>query len=147
MFPLPLTITISPSGQLRHGLLGLHGISLAAIWLAYWPVPLQALLSLILLASTGWQLRPAQPVLLRCHRNGQLALKKTDTWTPFILDRQQTVMPGLALLHYRPAGSRRSQRLPVLADSLPPEDFRRLRVWLRWVARPEGQTKGLDTRT
>jgi toxin CptA len=136
MFPLPLTLIIRPSRQLLLGLVGLHGMALAASWLAHWPMPFQVLLSMVLLASASFHLRPRQTVILRCQRDGQLAIQADNTWVPVTPTYAQVLLPFLTLLRYRFDDKAPALHLLVLPDCLTPEDFRRLRVWLRWKAKP-----------
>ncbi|MDB5810021.1 MAG: hypothetical protein JWN94_2143 [Betaproteobacteria bacterium] len=42
------------------------------------------------------------------------------------------VTPYLTLLNYRPRGNRLARHIALLPDSLHPDDFRKLRVWLQW---------------
>ena len=44
------------------------------------------------------------------------------------------VAPWLTIIHWRPAGCRFDRTIVVLPDMLAPDDFRRLRVLLRWAA-------------
>ena len=48
------------------------------------------------------------------------------------LQPQTVVLPFLVVLLYRQASIRRLQALLILSDSLSAEDFRYLRIWLRW---------------
>jgi len=48
------------------------------------------------------------------------------------LQPQTVVLPFLVVLLYRQASRRRLQALLILSDSLSSEDFRYLRIWLRW---------------
>lgn len=43
------------------------------------------------------------------------------------------VAPWLTIVIWRPEGARLDRAVLVLPDMLPKEDFRRLRVWLRWA--------------
>lgn len=140
MFPLPLTLIVAPSKRLRHILIGLHAVALAAILHIDWPTHLQALFCLVLLASTAWRLRSMAPILLRCQENNQLAFQNNGEWTPAALFRQQTVVPGIVLLRYHLHENGPVWCHAIFPDSLPVGDFRRLRVWLRWMTKPEYPT-------
>lgn len=135
MFPLPLTITVAPSRYLPWGLMVLHGLALAAAWLAQLPMPVKIALSLLLLASAGMNfLRRAAPVRLRCDKDGQLSLHAHGAWHPLTLAAPPVLLPVLTILRLRRA-DQKTRSLLILPDSLPEEDFRRLRVWLRWIHR------------
>jgi hypothetical protein len=60
-------------------------------------------------------------------RDGNVGSAETLTLQP-----QTVVLPFLVVLLYRQASRRRVQALLVLSDSLSAEDFRYLRVWVRW---------------
>lgn len=140
MFPLPLTITVAPSGYLLWGLLALHGLALAAAWLAQLPMPVKIALSALLITSASWRLgRRGTPVRLRCDKDGQLSLHADDAWRPVTLAAPPVLLPVLTILRPRMA-DRKTRPLLILPDSLPEEDFRRLRVWLRWM--PPARQRG-----
>jgi hypothetical protein len=137
MFPLPLTITIAPSQRLRFGVLGLHGIAMMATWMAQLPAQAQVLLCVFLVASAGWHLMPGKSIALRCHKDGQFSIHTGEAWTPVEITLPRTWLPALTLLNFRANGDRRTRHLLILPDSLAEEDFRRLRVWLRWMTKPD----------
>lgn len=135
MFPLPLTITVAPSRYLPWGLLAPHSLALGAAWQAQLPISVKIALSLLLLASTSMNFRRrAAPVGLRCDKDGQLTLHDHGEWHPLTLAATPVLLPVLTLLRLRRAGQK-TRSLLILPDSLPEEDFRRLRVWLRWIRR------------
>lgn len=43
------------------------------------------------------------------------------------------VAPWLTIVRWRPGGARFDASIVLLPDMLPAEDFRRVRVWLRWA--------------
>lgn len=132
MFPLPLVVGIAPSRQLRAALGMLHLLAAVAVLLADLPPPWQAAAIVALGASllSHWR-RTAPPLVLRGKADGTLELRRDGEWLPVELAASSTVLPVLTVLHLKTGESRR--HVVVLPDSLPPEDFRRLRVWLRWL--------------
>ena len=46
------------------------------------------------------------------------------------------VAPWLTVIRWRPAGARFDRTIPILPDMLSQEDFRRLRIMLRWSRAP-----------
>lgn len=136
MFPLPLLVTVTPSRRLRLGILVLLAIAMAAAWLAQLSTPWQTLLSLALVASAWRHLKQGKAVTLRCDKAGRLSVNTDGKWSPLELVHPQILLPTVTLLRYRPAGNNWSKSLLVLPDGLPQEDYRRLRVWLRWMAKP-----------
>jgi len=132
MYPLPLVVTLKPSRRLRQGLLALHLLAAAAVLLADLPPLWQAGLLPVLGVSLLWHARrAAPPLVLRGKADGSLEVRRDDEWRPLELAPSSTVLPLLTVLHFKEADARR--HLVILPDSLPPEDFRRLRVWLRWL--------------
>jgi hypothetical protein len=133
MFPLPLNVTLEPSRQLRWGLVGLHLLAGAALWLADLPLAGQGAGTGVLALSLVRHLRPQQTLTLRCGRRGELALRQGETWQPLARFEAPLVLPGLALLRYQAGADKGAESRVILPDCLPPEDFRRLRVWLKWL--------------
>lgn len=132
MFPLPLVVTLAPSRVLRVLLWLLHGLAAVAVLIADLPPLWQAGLLLALGGSLLWHARQTTPPLvLRGKADGSLERRSDDTWLRVELSASSTVLPRLTVLHIKEQGSRR--HLVILPDSLPAEDFRRLRVWLRWL--------------
>ncbi len=65
-------------------------------------------------------------------------------WREYDVLGSTYVTPCLTILNLREPGNRRTRRIALLPDSLHAEDFRKLRVWLRWKednAESEGAAK------
>lgn len=133
-----LTLTIRPSRWYARAALGLHLLAGGAVWLAdlHWVARLAALAAIG--TSLAMSMRPRAGVDLRCQSDGHLAVRRGDDWVPAGLLPDSTVLSWLAVLRYRLPGARGTDALVVLPDSLPADDFRHLRVWLRWRAKVEG---------
>jgi toxin CptA len=141
--PSTLRLKLRPSWRLAALLLVLHGAALGALWLLTFP--LWARLSVIaaLVASLVHALRDralllggAAVVELDCGEDGALGFVQRDgTCLDAEVLPASAVHAGAVLLRVRAAGERRARSIVVLADSLEPEDFRLLRVWLRWRRR------------
>lgn len=69
---------------------------------------------------------------LRCGADGHFEVQAGDEWLDAELSPETVVWPWLVVLHYRLAGAHRPVARVILPDSLDEEDFRRLRVWLKW---------------
>ncbi|HNQ04740.1 MAG TPA: hypothetical protein PKH69_09015 [Thiobacillaceae bacterium] len=132
MFPLPLVITVGPSTRLRLLLTGLHLLAAMALWLAALPLALQTSGSLLLALGLARHLRGAHGVTLRGNEKGQLEIRAGQTWHALHDTRVHLLSPGLTLLRFENPGNARARNLLVLPDSMPAEDYRRLRVWLQW---------------
>lgn len=129
-----LILRVRPSRRYRwaHGVA--HLLAAVALGWAALPLTVQCLGLLALAGHLLWRRLPGER-RLRCGDDGQLAVASGDTWQSVTLCPDSQVLPWLIVLRYRPAQARYARTLPILGDSLPPEDFRRLRVWLRWRAR------------
>lgn len=159
MFPWPLNLAIAPSKRLRHALLGLNGLAIAALWLTQMPTPAQALANLFIAGSAMRLWHPKEYLIaLRCGKDAVISMRAGPTthpwasdaplpgeaaggppeqadWAPLQLAGPPLLLAGAAILRMRIPGRRRASSLLILPDSLPEQDFRRLRVWLRWRAR------------
>lgn len=135
----PLTFTIAPSRRLRLAVVAVHalaGLAVARADLAGW---LAALLTMAIVASLAWSLRPAVPVILQCRPDGALSLLAGEDWQAVELLPDSVVLAWLVLLRYRKAAGARPTTVVVMPDCLDADAFRRLRVWLRWRAMVSGR--------
>lgn len=144
MSAFPLRLTPAPSRCLGIALAAAHSAAAMLLWAA--PAPAWAWISgtALLGASFGYHwLRHARLRLPRSvaaleltrEREAELrcefALRDGRRITGRVLG-SSVALPWLVVLAVRPEGSRLSRHLALLPDSLPPEDFRALRVALRW---------------
>lgn len=133
-------VRIRPSRLQRLVLVGVALLAVTAIALADLPPAgiLAAALFTALVTWLAWR-RPAV-VALRLNGDGNLELRAAgQDWQPASLIPHSSVTPWLCVLAYRSNG--RTQSLALYPDSLHPDDFRHLRVWLRWQARVEGDER------
>ncbi len=132
----PITIGLHRSSFLGRALLLVHAVALGTVLGVPWPPALQGAVAvgLGLSAWVGWR-RCAPPVsTLRLLADGRLEVQAASR-APVVaadLAPYAVVHPWLTVLRLRVEG--RGLTLIVVADSLLPDDFRRLRVWLRWRA-------------
>ena len=106
----------------------------------------QLVLSVVLIFSL-WRSGPAaDPVILRCCPDGGLEVRDGPEWGKVQVHPQSTVLPWLVVLRYRPQAGQRWRAWVILADSLPAEDFRRLRVWLKWLCAKSMQPAQVEGR-
>ncbi|HXZ54608.1 MAG TPA: protein YgfX [Burkholderiales bacterium] len=132
-----LRLDLRPSRRLIGILAVLHFLALAAAsmglggWLRFgvWA---------LLLASLGRSLAQAllrtanQPVSLELREDGRASWKnRNGNWREGRLGESHFVSAALAIVGLKDAYGR-STRVVLMPDSVPSEDFRRLRVWLRW---------------
>lgn len=128
-----LSCTIHVSRRLVTLVLGLHGLAALGVVSADIDWPLQLAGLGLIAGSAILTLRQRPPVRLRCLADGSLLVAEpTADWQPVELLPGSLVSPMCTVLRLRVDGHARS--VVVLADSLDGEDYRRLRVWLRWRA-------------
>ena len=143
-----LTLRLRPSRQLKW-LLGVsHTIAGIACWLAPVAWWLSLGLSLAVMASLGHSLyrvsRAWNGVELRPDGTAMVE-DRQGRWSGARILGSSFVSPVLTILNLAVAGAWLPRSLVVAPDALPPEEFRRLRVWLRWrgaraeVARADNQ--------
>lgn len=135
MFPLPLVVTIRPSRWLRFTVVALHLTGGLALWLADIPVPARIVGILLLAASLLMYARSGAEATLRGSAYGKLEIRRNDAWNEVHQVSYRLALPLIAILQIQLAGDSRPYHLVVLEDSLSPEDFRRLRVWMEWVGK------------
>ena len=144
---LALRLDLKPSHRLAGLLVAAHGLALAAAWvsLAGWARYLAAaaiLVSLVHSVARVLHRVGASTVSLELREDGRASWRNRDgRWHEGILGRNHFVSAALVVLELEPGGRGRKW-LVLMQDSTSPEDFRRLRVWLRWrrsAGRPEPQ--------
>ncbi len=145
--PRIASLTLRPSRRLAAILILAHAATgglLLALPLPSW---LTAAASLMLLASAVWcvhryaMLRGPGAITALAFSDREtirLTLRDGSTHTGHVLG-SSTVGTTLAILNIALAGKRLPVHVVLLGDSLAAEDFRRLRVWLRWGPRPQDE--------
>ena len=139
---LPVTLSLRPSRRLVLLLIAAHGgalLSLASLGLELW---FKVIPAVIVVASLGYQLTrqfgARRIVRLGLHRDGALeCTRRNGEAVTLAVHPQSTVTPLLSVLLLCGGQGRRSkvlETLTLLPDALDSEDFRRLRLWLRWLA-------------
>ncbi len=135
-----LTIAVGPSRWLAGLLAGMHGFAAALLWLAPLPHWLAVLLMPVFLGSAWHTLRRDG---FRTLRHSLIGLRldadcrcefqtRTGAWHEAALLGSSFVAPHLTVLNLKPAGGRLARHLVIFPDAVNAEDFRRLRVWLKW---------------
>ena len=113
-----LALVVATPGALRHRILFATWIACAA---------LEALHSRALLRGG----RAARVVSLA--PGGAIAVRDAlGRWRAGDLRAGSFVAPWLTVIRWRPDGARFDRTIPILPDMLSQEDFRRVRVMLRW---------------
>jgi toxin CptA len=127
----PLSVSIQPSRRLLLIQSLAHVAAASAVLTATLSSWLAAVLLLLIGASLACLRRtlPVEGLVLR--GDGGLEIVGADgTASEVVVHPHTLVLSFLVVLLYRQGGRLRS--LTVLADSLAAEDFRQLRLWLRW---------------
>lgn len=138
----PLFLHLRPSPRLAILLLLVHALAAAAVGLAGLPFGVTALLWILLPFSAFHLIRhhallraSGSPLRLQTREDGSVEYQTREgKWLRLHLLPQSTLFPFLAVLCLRPAQGGRNRALTIFSDALSPEDWRRLRVWLRWQA-------------
>ena len=142
-----LRIVLSPSTYLAAILIVAHALGVTALWASDVSLPIKGLVSLLVVASLVFHLY--RDALLRSRKSVTGVLLKDDGSVEVTHSDGTTAegkrLPG-SFVHawftsivWRPEGARVSRVIPVWADSLPPDQFRELRGWLRWRRAPPGE--------
>jgi len=130
-----ITIHLVPSRRLLLVQTGAHILAGFAIISAELPGWIAALLLVAFGASLSRIRRPRPFSALVLGGDGILQKVGADgTAIELPLDAGTMVLPQLVVLHWRGTPVTNAGGLALLKDSMPPDDFRRLRVWLRWRA-------------
>jgi toxin CptA len=134
---LPATLSLRPSPRLDILLLAAHGAALAVLSAISIPDLIRALLLLLICCSAGlaWQRAHGRGriVSLLLRADGKLEYARLNGESGEAQPHPHTtVTPQLTLLLLRLG--KRLEALALLPDSLPAEEFRQLRLWLRWQA-------------
>ena len=132
---LPLTLQLHRSRQLDLLLASVHLAAMTATLLAALPLIVRLLLLVAIAIAAGftlWRLgRAACRITLR--DDGLLEIERDGAaaGSAQVL-AQSTVLNWLTVLLLR--GDRGRESLTILPDALSSDDFRALRLWLRWRA-------------
>ena len=137
-----LRLDLRLSRLLAGTLIVAHGLALAAVWISFsgWASQLAAV---AVLTSLGVCLVLGRlgPSSLELHQDGRASWRtRKGRWREGKLGRNNFVSAALVVLELEIGGHGRKW-IVLMADSTSPEDFRRLRVWLRW----RGTTTPVDS--
>ncbi len=127
----PLSVCIKPSRYLLAIQLLAHFVAGCAV-LVSTVTPWLVLPVLVLIGASLARLRGAAPVsgLVLGGDNRLQVVGRDGSASDALVQPHTLVLSFLVVLLYRQEGRLRS--LTLLADSLAVEDFRQLRLWLRW---------------
>jgi len=138
-------IAITPSVRLALLLCAAHLGAAGALWSVAAPLWARAALTLAIAGSLIFHLArsaalhaPDAIVALEIKDGGAVALQtRRGEWLDCELLPSSFVSSKLTIVNLRPHGRRRARHVILVPDNVDARDFRRLRMWLRWAARPE----------
>ena len=126
-----LSVSLKPSQRLLVIQSLAHLAAAGAVLAANLPAWLAAVLLLLTGASLAHVRRPLPVASLILGGDGDIEIVGADgTASKAVVHPHTLVLSFLVVLLYRSQG--RLRALTLLGDSLAAEDFRRLRLWLRW---------------
>ncbi len=139
-----LTSTLRPSIILTEILVMAHAAAVTAIVPLELPLPIMGILIVALAANLTYQIW--RTILLR-GRNAVMAIEVSSTdvlsiktrsgdWLECSVLGDTCVAAFLAIVLLREVASGARRTVVVCTDSLSADEFRRLRVWLRWKQQP-----------
>jgi toxin CptA len=135
-----LRIALRPSRILAAILVIAHGAALAVIALVSVPLWLKVIAIAALAVSLVFEIRqtvllraPDAVVALEIASDDALSIQtRRGDWIECEVLGSTYVTYFLAIVNLKDQGSGRVKRAVILPDSIDAEDFRKLRVWLRW---------------
>ncbi|MDR0578225.1 MAG: hypothetical protein LBI87_12025 [Candidatus Accumulibacter sp.] len=131
----PVFIGLRRSKLLAGALCAMHGAAACVFLRMPWPPPARIGLLAILAVSLWRALRPPRVTALRLRENGALECLLPDgTDRPAHPLPDTAVFPCLVVLRLEIEGEKGTLSLPLFPDHMPREEFRLLRLWLRWNA-------------
>jgi hypothetical protein len=134
----PVFIGLRRSYFLAASVCVMHGAAAGAFLVLPWPLPMRMVLLIVLAVSLWHTLRPARIRSLRLHQNGDLECVLSDgTSRPASPLPDTTVFSWLVVLRLEVEGEQRTVSLPLFPDHMSGDEFRILRLWLRWGVTPD----------
>ena len=110
-----------------------HGLAILALWAAALASPWQIGGTAVLIASVAYyflQLSHTPVSAIEADETGYRLLHQ-GLWTDAVL-HQAVITAPLTVIQFKLASGTRIA-VPLLADSMAADDYRHLRVWLKWV--------------
>jgi len=134
----PITIELRRSRLLVVLLVLAHGLAAVCVFALPWPWLLRGALLLAIGVSLGCALRPSRIIGLRlCAPDRLDGMLLEGSGLKLDLQPESTVFSQLIALRLRLGEAKRVSSLVLLPDQMSAEQFRLLRLWLRWRAEPK----------
>lgn len=136
----PIVIELRRSRLLVVLLVLLHGLAAGCVLALPWPWPLRGLLLIAVGVSLGYVLRPSRILDLRlCAPDRLDCLLADGNRVALVAQPESTVFSQLIVLRLRLGEAKRVSSLVLLPDQMSAEQFRLLRLWLRWRSQPKAR--------
>lgn len=140
-FPIHIELRRSRLLSALTGLL--HIVAAASLLFLPWPPAPRYLLLVVVALSAGFALRRSPFVGLRLLDNGALACRlASGEHLAVAVQPDSVVFSPLIVLRVRDGDTGRRYSLALLPDSMSAEQFRLLRLWLRWRTDPSDRVEG-----
>lgn len=139
-----LRLDLKPSRLLAGTLILVHGLALVAAWISLsgWERYLLWVAILVSLGSTLVQVLLRQALSLELHEDGRASWRNPGGIRHEVrMGKVHFVSGMVVMLDLQSVGPGRGKRVVLMPDSVSREEFRRLRVWLRWRRGPAGATR------
>lgn len=131
-----LTLEIGASRRLTYLVIAIHLIAGGALWLAELSWLYRVPIFMAIAISLGRYLKAGarQAWKFRCRPDGNLDVRVADDWEEVRLLPDTLVLPWCGVVRYKRPARPRPETCVILPDSMNGDDFRRLRVWLKYRA-------------
>ena len=134
-----LKINLRPSWILAAILAVAHGAAIAAVVVVEMPLWLTFVVMVALIANLSLELRhaslrmPDAAVAIEISSDNVFSVQtRRGEWLEYEVLGNTYVLSFLAILNLKQTDNGAAKRIVILPDSIAAEDFRKLRVWLRW---------------
>ena len=135
----PIEIRLRRSFSLRCFLTGIH--ALGAVGICALPTNESTWILFVLLGLSLWgALRPQKIIGLHISSHGLACALSTGQHIPAEVLSDSSVYSRWIVLRLIFPESARKSTLTLFPDQMSPEDFRRLKVWLRWTGLFKGKS-------
>ena len=135
-----LRISLRPSRLILSILLLAHGAAITTVlmvelprWLQVIAIALLFAQCLVVVRRQAFLMGAEAATAIEVTSDHRLNVEtRSSGWCEYDVLGSTYVTPYLTVLNLRRPGNRMAKHVPLLPDSLNADDFRKLRVWLRW---------------